>query len=295
MALRAESVFAPPPYTGFDNQYINGVWRPGHSQKTGKDENPYTRKVIVEIPLANQQDVDDAYEAARMAQPPWASARPRVRSDMLRRVMSILEERHDEIVTWLITESGSTRTKAEFEWELVCGITKEASSLPYRANGRITPIDDPGKESRVYRHPVGVAGIISPWNFPLYLSQRAAAPALALGNAVVLKPSIDTPISGGLLLGKIYQEANLPGGLMNVVVGESGEIGDYFAMHPVPRVISFTGSTETGRRVAAKAAESTMIKRVMLELGGNTPMVILDDADIDQAALRISSPITSVH
>jgi len=230
MALRAESVFAPRPYNGFDNQYISGVWRPGRSGKTGRDTNPYDDRVLVEIPLADQRDVDEAYESARNAQPPWASARPFVRAEMLGTLLDILEQRHEEIVTWLITESGSTRIKAEFEWELVYGITKESSSLPYRANGRITPIDDPGKESRVYRHPVGVVGVISPWNFPLYLSQRAVAPAIALGNAVVLKPSIDTAVSGGLLLGKIYEEAGLPPGLLNVVAGESSEIGDGFAI-----------------------------------------------------------------
>jgi aldehyde dehydrogenase (NAD+) len=283
MALPAESVFAPSPYTGFENQYMNGVWMPGHSGKARKDINPYSSKVLLDIPLAAQRDVDQAYEAARVAQPPWACMRPHVRSDMLRAVVSILEDRYDEIVTWLVKESGSTRIKAEYEWDLVYGITKEASSLPYRVHGRITPIDDPGKESRVYRQPVGVIGVISPWNFPMYLSQRAVAPALALGNSVVLKPSIDTPVSGGLLLAKIYEEAGLPPGVLNVVVGESAEIGEAFVMHPVARVISFTGSTEVGRQVAAKAAESRIIKRVMLELGGNSPLVVLDDADVDLA------------
>jgi aldehyde dehydrogenase (NAD+) len=282
VALNAASVFAPRPYTGFENQYIGGMWR-SRRGKTAKDLNPYTGKSLLIVPLANTKDIDEAMEAAQKSQPPWASARPFVRANLLRDVAGIIEDRHEEIIAWLVEESGSTRTKAEFEWELLHGITLEASSFPYRAQGRIAPIDDPGKESCVYLHPVGVIAVISPWNFPMYLSQRAVAPALALGNSVVVKPSMDTPVTGGLLLAKIFEEAGLPKGLLNVVVGESSEIGDRFVLHPIPRLISFTGSTEVGRRVAMLAAQSSMIKRVTLELGGNSPMVILDDADIDQA------------
>jgi aldehyde dehydrogenase (NAD+) len=283
MTLSAESLLAPRPYSNFEKQYIGGTWRFGGSSKSSKDLNPYTQKPLLEIPLATEKDVEEAYEAAAGAQPPWASAQPFVRADILRRVASIIEDRHQEIVTWLIRESGSTRTKAEFEWKLVHDVTMEAATFPYRVTGRITPIDDPGKESRVYRHPVGVVGVITPWNFPMYLSQRAVAPALAVGNAVALKPSEDTPVSGGLLIARIFEEAGLPNGLLNVVVGKASEIGDPFTVNPIPRAISFTGSTEVGRHVAALAAKSALIKRVMLELGGNTPLIVLDDADIGQA------------
>jgi aldehyde dehydrogenase (NAD+) len=126
--------------------------------------------------------------------------------------------------------------------------------------------------------------MISPWNFPLHLSSRSVAPALALGNAVVIKPSSDTPVTGGLLLAKIYEEAGLHAGVLNVVVGSGSEIGDAFVKHPITRVISFTGSTEVGRRIAELAAQSPILKRVVLELGGNSPCVVLDDADIDLAS-----------
>jgi aldehyde dehydrogenase (NAD+) len=109
------------------------------------------------------------------------------------------------------------------------------------------------------------------------------APAIALGNAVVLKPAQDTPVAGGLLLAKLYEEGGLPGGVLNVIVGASGEIGDAFVQHPAARVIAFTGSTEVGRRVATLAARSSIIKRVALELGGNSPLVVLDDADLEEA------------
>jgi aldehyde dehydrogenase (NAD+) len=125
--------------------------------------------------------------------------------------------------------------------------------------------------------------MISPWNFPLHLSSRSIAPAIALGNSVVIKPASDTPVTGGILLAKIYEEAGLPPGVLNVIIAQGSAIGDEFVRHPVPRVISFTGSTEVGRHIAKSAAESAVLKRVVLELGGNSPCVILDDADLDLA------------
>lgn len=141
------------------------------------------------------------------------------------------------------------------------------------------PSDVPGKESRVYRQPVGVVAVISPWNFPMQLSNRSVAPALAVGNAVVLKPAGDTPVTGGLLLAKIFEEAGLPPGLLNVVVGSGGDIGDAIVRHPLARAVSFTGSTSVGEGIAAKAG----VKKLALELGGNGPLVVLDDADVDRA------------
>jgi aldehyde dehydrogenase (NAD+) len=194
-----------------------------------------------------------------------------------------MEARREEIVDWLIHESGSTRIKANLEWQYARGVTFEAASFPSRMEGPIVPCDIPGKESRVYREPVGVVGMISPWNFPFHLSSRSIAPAIALGNTVVIKPASDTPVTGGLLLAKIYEEAGLPPGVLNVLVAAGSEIGDAFVRHATPRVISFTGSTKVGRRIMALAAESPILKRVVLELGGNSPHVILADADLDVA------------
>src|SRR5690349_20000245 len=136
-----------------------------------------------------------------------------------------MEVRRGVIIDWIIHEAGGTRLKAEIEWQSAHDITLEAASFPSRINGRILPCDVPGKESRVYRRPLGVVGVISPWNFPLHLSNRSVAPALAYGNAVVLKPASDTPATGGLLLAKVYEEAGLPRGVLNVVIGAGGEIG----------------------------------------------------------------------
>src|SRR5690554_7545937 len=121
------------------------------------------------------------------------------------RAVSIFDQRKDEIIDWLIRESGSTRLKAMVEWGSARAITQEAASMPARAHGYTMASDIPGKENLVYRRPLGVVGVISPWNFPLHLSQRSVAPALALGNAVVIKPASDTPVTGGLLLARIFE------------------------------------------------------------------------------------------
>jgi aldehyde dehydrogenase (NAD+) len=233
--------------------------------------------------LASDSDLDEAYAAAAAAQPGWYAKLPDERAAVIRRAAEIMEARRDEIVDWLVHESGSTRTKAKFEWELAHAVTLEASTFPSRAAGSIVPTSIPGKESRVYRRPVGVVGMISPWNFPTHLSSRSIAPAIAVGNAVVIKPASDTPVTGGLLLAKIYEEAGLPPGVLNVVVARGAAIGDAFVLHRVPRVISFTGSTAVGKHIAELAAKGDMLKRVALELGGNSPTVILDDADLELA------------
>jgi aldehyde dehydrogenase (NAD+) len=274
----------PIPFDGFDKMFIDGVWRWGSSGKFSEDLEPYTGGVLLRIPLADERDLDEAFRAAASAQESWANTLPAERAGIVRRAADIMEERREEIVNWLIRESGSTRIKAEVEWQFARAVTLEASTFPSRADGRLLPVDIPGKESRVYRRPVGVVGMISPWNFPLHLSSRSVAPAIALGNTVVVKPASDTPVTGGLLLAKIYEEAGLPAGVLNVVVGSGGVIGDAFVKHLVPRVISFTGSTEVGRRIAELAAQSPILKRVVLELGGNSPCVVLDDADIQLAA-----------
>lgn len=273
---------APQRYGGFEQQFI-GKWRVGKGKGRLTDRNPYTNEVLIEIPHADQRDLDEAHSAALAAQKAWAAQLPSDRSAVMRRAAQVMDTRHEEIVSWLIGEAGSTRLKAELEWAAVRAVMLEASYAPYRVEGRLLPSDIPGKECRVYRRPVGVVGVISPWNWPLQLSNRSVAPALAVGNGVVLKPASDTPVTGGLLLAKIFEEAGLPAGVLNVVVGAGAEIGDAFVRHPASRVISFTGSTPVGRGIARQAAEAPIIKRVDLELGGNSPFVVLDDADLEQA------------
>lgn len=275
-------------YDGFDRQPIGGTWRHGRAEGRVSDRDPYRGEVLLEIPGASQADLSEAYVAAARAQPDWARALPVVRATVMRRAAEIMQARREEILGWLIRESGSARLKANLEVDSVRAVLLEAASMPYRVEGRILPADILGKESRAYRKPVGVVGVISPWNWPLQLTARSLAPALAVGNAVVVKPASDTPVTGGLLMAKILEEAGLPPGVLSVLVGETREIGDAFVLHDVPRVISFTGSTPVGRHIGELAAKAGVIKRTELELGGNGPFVVLDDADLDHAAHSVT-------
>lgn len=279
-SLLATATFAGKPV---DTQFIGGEWREGRSEGVLTDTNPYDDAVVATIRQASVEDLNEAYSTAEVAQREWAAATPAKRAAVIRRAAEIFEERREEIVEWLVKESGSTVLKANIEVSLAAGITHESASFPYRVHGTIHPSDTPNREMRVYRKALGVVGVISPWNFPLHLSQRSVAPALALGNAVVIKPASDTPVTGGLLIARLFEEAGVPAGVLSVVIGSGSEIGDDFVAHPVPRMISFTGSTPVGKRVGATATGGEHIKKVALELGGNAPLVILDDADLDAA------------
>ena len=270
-------------YTDFHLQYISGEWKNGDDDSINTNTNPFNGETLVEIQQATDKQLDDAYQAASQAQKQWAQQTPNERAAILYKVVSIFDQRQDEIVDWLIKESGSTRIKAMVEFSGARAITLEAASFPNRVHGEIRASNTPGKENFIYREPMGVIAVISPWNFPLHLTQRSIAPALALGNAVVLKPASDTPITGGLLLAKIFEEAGLPKGLLNVVVGSGSEIGDAMVTHPIPSLVSFTGSTSVGKHIGELANGGEFIKQVALELGGNSPFVVLKDADIEQA------------
>ncbi|MBC7690975.1 MAG: aldehyde dehydrogenase family protein [Methylotenera sp.] len=269
------------PYIGFTEIFVAGVWRKGRSQEKIIDVDPYRGETLLEIHAADASDLNEAYQSAKEAQKAWASAPPQFRRGILLRVVQILEMRKEEIISWLVRETGSTLAKAALEHMLATQGTLEAATYPFRMTGEIIPCSIPGKEGRVYRQPAGVVGVISPWDFSLQLTNRSVAPALAAGNAVVLKPASTTPITGGLLFGKIYEEAGLPPGVLNVIVGSGHEIGDLFVTHPVPRVITFTGSTEVGRHIGRLCGEN--LKKASLELGGNCPFVVLEDADVEQA------------
>jgi aldehyde dehydrogenase (NAD+) len=268
-------------YTGFDQMPIAGEWRAGGTDGARADVDPYTGDVLTEIRLAGARDLDEAYRAARDAQPAWAARPARERAEVIANAARVLAAREDELIGWLQREAGATRGRAAMELALVRAVTERAVEQAHLINSwEGTGSDIPDKENRVYRTAAGVVAVISPWNFPVQLSNRSVAPALALGNAVVLKPAGDTPVTGGLFLAKVYEEAGLPPGLLSVVVGSGGEIGDAIVEHDVPRVISFTGSTPVGEGIAAKAG----LKRLALELGGNGPLLVLDDADLDAAA-----------
>ncbi|MFF0161891.1 aldehyde dehydrogenase family protein [Streptomyces sp. NPDC005263] len=268
-------------FTDLAQQYIAGEWRPGTGSWDIIDFNPYDDEKLASITIATVDEVDEAYRAAARAQKEWAATNPYARRGVFEKALSLIEEREQEISEVIVAELGGTRLKAAFELHLAKEFLRESIHLALRPEGRILPSPVDGKENRLYRLPVGVVGVISPFNFPFLLSIKSVAPALALGNGVVLKPHQNTPIVGGSLVAKIFEDAGLPGGLLNVVITDIAEIGDAFIEHPVPKVISFTGSDTVGRHVATVCAAN--FKRSILELGGNSALVVLDDADVDYA------------
>jgi acyl-CoA reductase-like NAD-dependent aldehyde dehydrogenase len=264
-----------------NKQYIGGVWRDGKSQKILADQNPYNGATLTEFKLANLADLDEAYRSAAAAQKIWADINPYGRRAILENAITWIEKNEGDIADIIIDELGGTHFKAAIEILLTKAFIKEASTYPLRMIGEIHPSTIDGKENRLYRVPVGVVGVISPFNFPFNLSMRSVAPALGAGNGVVLKPHDDTPIVGGTLLAKIFEEAGIPKGLLNVVVADIAEIGDAFVEHPIPRVISFTGSESVGRHIGGVAGRA--LKKAILELGGNSAIVVLNDADLETA------------
>ena len=269
-------------FSQWTKQLIGGEWREGSSERVYTDRNPFNDEPLLSIRLATRADLDAAYRAAQAAQREWQHVSPFERSAMMERATEVFLRHRDDIITTLQVETGSTYLKACIEFDSIIGMMKQAATYPHRMQGQIVPSIIPGKENRIFRVPVGVVGVIGPFNFPMFLAMRAVAPALACGNGVVLKPATETLVAGGLLIGKLFEEAGFPPGLLNVVVGSGSEIGDAFVEHPVPGVIAFTGSTEVGRRVGEICGRT--LKRMALELGGNNVMIVLEDADVDKAA-----------
>lgn len=268
-------------YSDLNKQFIGGKWLDGSEKVSIDNLNPFTDKEIHSLKSAGQKDVDAAFAASKTAAKAWAETNPLRRRDVLLKAAEILNERNAEFIEWLTKEVGSTRLKAAIEVEQAHDILVEAASFPTRMHGLTLASTIDGKESFVFRKPLGVVGLISPWNFPLYLSMRTVAPALACGNAVVIKPAAQSLVTGGTIIGKLFEEAGLPPGVLNVVVGRSDIIGDYFTAHPVSTMVSFTGSTAVGKRIGRIAGEN--IKKSALELGGNNALIVLDDAHVDRA------------
>jgi aldehyde dehydrogenase (NAD+) len=269
------------PFAKLNQQYIGGVWRDGSSQKTLTDRNPFNGKPIADFKLANRSDLDAAYRSAEAAQKIWADVNPFEQRTILEKAITWIERNEADIADLIIEELGGTQLKAMIEIYLVKNFIKEASTYPLRMTGEILPSTVDGKENRLYRVPAGVVGVISPFNFPFNLSIRSVARALGAGNGVVLKPHDDTPITGGTLVAKIFEEGGIPKGLLNVIVADIADLGDSFVEHPIPRIISFTGSEAVGRHIGGVAGRC--LKKTILELGGNSAMIVLDDADLNTA------------
>ncbi|MBZ9644563.1 benzaldehyde dehydrogenase [Streptomyces sp. PSKA30] len=238
---------------------------------------PATGEPLGTLALATAQDVSAAAEAAHDAQREWGRLPYLVRAGVLRRAGDLFTEHADELREWIVRESGSIPGKADFELHVAAQECYEAAALASRPAGQVLPSEAP-RLSYTRRVPVGVVGVIAPFNAPLILAIRSVAPALALGNAVVLKPDPRTAVCGGVALAAVLAEAGLPDGLLHVLPG-GPDTGRALVADPRVPVISFTGSTEAGRAVGEAAGRH--LKRAHLELGGNSALIVLDDADLD--------------
>jgi acyl-CoA reductase-like NAD-dependent aldehyde dehydrogenase len=263
--------------------HIGGRWTDAEGGRTFEDGDPYTGEAVASIPAGTRGDAKRAIEAAAEAFPGWSQTPPAERQRIFLKAADALEERQQDVGSWLTRETGATFGFAMFQLQFVPNLFRQAAALAYAPMGEIIP-SDTGAFAMGIRRPVGVVGAIAPWNAALILSARAIAAPLALGNTVVLKPSEHSPYVGGLLWGEIFAEAGLPDGALNVVThapGEAGPIGEELTENPAVRVINFTGSTNTGRKLAEAAGRN--LKRVLLELGGSNPLIVLGDADLEYA------------
>lgn len=254
-------------------------WRPGAGAPI-EDREPATGTHLVTIPGSTPDDVARAAAEARAAQPAWAATNYQERALILRRAADIYEAHREEFGTWTQRETGASHGKMHHESNFAYHELLNAATLPSQPYGSLMPSAVKGRLSMVRRVPAGVIGAITPWNSPSVLGMRVVAPALALGNAVVLKPDPQTPVVGGAMFAAVFREAGLPEGLLQVVVG-GADVGEAIVTDPNVDVVSFTGSTPVGRRVGELGGR--LLKKVSLELGGNNAFIVLDDADLDAA------------
>jgi benzaldehyde dehydrogenase (NAD) len=261
------------------NIFLGGKWSPAAGGLKDVIE-PATGDSLGEIGLATPGDLALAAEDAAHAQLGWAALPHPQRAAVLRKAGQLFADYAEEISWWNIREVGATRPMAAFAVHVAQQECYEAASLPGRPYGELLPSEQP-RLSMATRVPAGVVGVISPFNVPLILSVRSVAPALALGNAVILKPDPRTAVTGGISIARVFEEAGLPPGVLQMLPG-AADVGEAMVTHPAIRVISFTGSTAAGRRVGALTGQH--LKRAHLELGGNSALVVLEDADVDQAA-----------
>jgi benzaldehyde dehydrogenase (NAD) len=265
--------------TGWHGRVWTGSWTTGSGGVYDAVE-PATGQTIAPVGQATPADVTEAATRAAGAQKDWAKRPFEERAAVLRRAGDLLAANADEIKGWLSRESGAIPPFGDFQVHTSSQECYEASALPSHPYGELLRTGNP-RLSFARRLPVGVVGVIAPFNVPTILAIRAVAPALALGNAVILKPDPRTAICGGAVFARVFEEAGLPAGVFQVLPG-GADVGEALIVAPEVRVIAFTGSTRAGRAVGAVAGQH--LKRVHLELGGNSALIVMPDVDVDRAA-----------
>jgi acyl-CoA reductase-like NAD-dependent aldehyde dehydrogenase len=264
--------------------HIGGQWVSSLSGREYPDFEPWSGQPLATVAAGDANDARRAVEAAQAAFADWAELLPTHRQVIFLRAADALARREPEIIELLATETGCGAYFAQIQITFSLSLLRQAAGLAYAPTGQILPSDVAGTRALAVRRPVGVVAAIAPWNAALVLAGRAVVGPLALGNTVVLKPSEESPITGGTLWAEILAEAGLPPGVLNVVThapGDAGVIAEELITHPHVRRINFTGSTVTGRRLAELAARH--LKRPVLQLSGLNSLIVLADADLDYA------------
>ncbi|GHO44369.1 aldehyde dehydrogenase family protein [Ktedonospora formicarum] len=259
---------------------IGGIWQAAHDGRTFPNYNPATGELLGHFPLSSSRDVDDAVNAARLAFARWRLVPAPRRGEILFRVGELLSRYKEDLARTMTREMGKVLNETQGDVQEGIDMAYYMAGEGRRLFGYTVPVELPNKSGMALRDPIGVVACITPWNFPVAIPTWKLFPALIAGNTVVLKPASDTPHSAQRLVEILY-EAGLPEGVVNIVFGSGQEVGESLIHHPDVSVISFTGSTESGRHVAVEAAQA--LKRVSLEMGGKNAVIVLEDADLDLA------------
>ncbi len=259
--------------------YTGGEWRT--TGATLRVREPATNETLGVVGESQASDLPAIVAHAQRVQEKWALKPAEERAALMRRAARVFEDSRPALLDAIQRETGGVRGKAEVELNGSIDELYHAAAILIQPEGEILPSANPERLSLARRVPLGIVGVIAPWNFPMLLAMRSVAPAIALGNAVILKPDPQTPIVGGAVIARAFEEAGIPAGLFSVVNGGAA-VGEALVESPGVRMITFTGSTAVGRRVGELAGKH--IKRVALELGGKSPFIVLEDADLEAAA-----------
>lgn len=272
-AIRTNSLFT-------EKAYYSGAWRDGSDGATQEVFNPATGELIGTTPKLNENEVKAAIAAAQVAFVDWSKRTAVQRANVLKKWHALLLENREELAQIMTTEQGKPLAEARVEIDISASYIEWFAEEARRVYGDIIPSPVAGRQTLVSKHPVGVTAAITPWNFPASMFARKLAPALAAGCAMIVKPSDQTPFIA-LAFAALAEKAGIPPGLFSVVTGSSRQIVKVITDSPVVRKLSFTGSTEVGKILISQCA--TTVKRMSMELGGNAPVIVFQDADIDAA------------
>jgi alpha-ketoglutaric semialdehyde dehydrogenase len=276
----SDSVLEAPARPALAN-YVGGDWVPARSGSTYEKRNPANPSELVgEFPASAEEDVNAAVDAAARAYPNWSSQPASARAAILMRAADAIDARVEDMAADMTREMGKPLREARMESARTAAIFRFFAGEAWRPKGELYEQSATGSALYTVRRPVGVVALITPWNFPAAIPAWKLAPALVYGNTVVLKLAQDAPLTG-LHLAAALDEAEIPAGVLNVVIGRGSEVGTPLVRHPDVRAISFTGSVAVGRQVRDDA--TTLGKRVQLELGGHNPLIVMADADLDRA------------